>query len=141
MMPLVQAPVFLSFFFGIRKMAELPVTSLQTGGALWFTDLTVPDPLYLLPAMTATTFLVTIELGTDGVNPQQKGTIKFLFRAMAVGMIPLTATFPSVLSSPFLFLFASAFSSNQVLLRECWSTGLRPTSFPSPSTWFSRYRG
>jgi membrane protein insertase Oxa1/YidC/SpoIIIJ len=48
-MPLVQAPIFISFFFGIRKMAELPVGSMKAGGALWFTDLTIPDPLYILP--------------------------------------------------------------------------------------------
>lgn len=30
MMPLVQLPVFMSFFFAIRDMAELPVESMKT---------------------------------------------------------------------------------------------------------------
>lgn len=42
-------------------MAE-KVPSFQTGGALWFTDLTTPDSLYILPVITALTFLITVEV-------------------------------------------------------------------------------
>lgn len=45
----------------IRNMAE-KVPSFQTGGALWFTDLTTPDSLYILPVITAMTFLITVEV-------------------------------------------------------------------------------
>lgn len=52
-------PVFVSFFIALRKMAYLPVPSLQTGGALWFTDLTLADPYYILPlAVTGTMFAI-----------------------------------------------------------------------------------
>jgi YidC/Oxa1 family membrane protein insertase len=43
--------VLMSFFFGLREMAEKGLPSLKTGGTLWFTDLTVPDPYYALPAI------------------------------------------------------------------------------------------
>ena len=36
----------------LRNMAELPVPGFDQGGFLWLTDLTYPDPLYLLPAIT-----------------------------------------------------------------------------------------
>ena len=36
LMPIIQAPIFVSFFIGIRKMAELPVISMQNGGLGWF---------------------------------------------------------------------------------------------------------
>ncbi|CAG5929147.1 unnamed protein product [Menidia menidia] len=40
-------------------MAYLPVPSLQTGGALWFTDLSAADPFYILPfAVTGTMFFI-----------------------------------------------------------------------------------
>lgn len=42
-------------------MAE-KVQSFNTGGALWFTDLTTPDPLYILPILTALTFWITVEV-------------------------------------------------------------------------------
>ncbi|XP_019096045.1 PREDICTED: uncharacterized protein LOC104762327 isoform X3 [Camelina sativa] len=35
--------------------------AFQTGGALWFTDLTTPDSLYILPVITGLTFLITVE--------------------------------------------------------------------------------
>lgn len=53
LMPLIQAPIFISFFIALRKMATAPIPSMTTGGAFWFTDLTIPDQLY-------TFFFVTI---------------------------------------------------------------------------------
>lgn len=55
----LQAPVFISFFIALRKMAYLPVPSLQTGGLLWFPDLTAADPFYILPlTVTGTMFFI-----------------------------------------------------------------------------------
>ena len=45
--------MFISVFSGIRAMTSLPVQSMTTGGALWFTDLTVADPYFILPAICA----------------------------------------------------------------------------------------
>lgn len=45
----VQLPIGFGMFRILRAMADLPVPSLETGGCLWFTDLTVPDPWYILP--------------------------------------------------------------------------------------------
>jgi hypothetical protein len=36
---------------------------IKYGGVLWFTDLTVPDPFYLLPILTASTLLTIVEVG------------------------------------------------------------------------------
>ncbi|KAJ2905315.1 YidC/Oxa1 family membrane protein insertase [Zalerion maritima] len=46
-------PFGFSFFRVIRAMCDVPVPSLETGGLLWFTDLTVPDPYYCLPVFAA----------------------------------------------------------------------------------------
>jgi hypothetical protein len=47
------------------------VPSLTEGGALWFTDLTLPDPHYVLPVLASLTFLATVELGAaDGMDGQ-----------------------------------------------------------------------
>lgn len=42
-------------------MAE-KVQSFKDGGALWFTDLTTPDAMYILPVLTALTFWITVEV-------------------------------------------------------------------------------
>lgn len=59
---LLQAPVFISFFFALRGMANLPIESFKTGGMLWFTDLTVPDPFYILPLITSVSLFCTLEV-------------------------------------------------------------------------------
>jgi YidC/Oxa1 family membrane protein insertase len=53
LVPLLQAPIGFGTFFLLRGMANLPVPGLETGGTLWFSNLTVPDPFFLLPLATA----------------------------------------------------------------------------------------
>jgi hypothetical protein len=38
------------------------VPSLKGGGLSWFTDLTTPDPYYILPVLTGLSFLATVEV-------------------------------------------------------------------------------
>ena len=47
-------------------MANLPVESMTTGGLFWFTDLTLADPLHLLPFITSATLLATLEVSILG---------------------------------------------------------------------------
>lgn len=49
LMPLVQMPFFLAFFYSLRKLADLPLPQLKDGGFGWVTDLTIPDPYFILP--------------------------------------------------------------------------------------------
>ncbi|KAJ3074796.1 Mitochondrial inner membrane protein oxa1l [Podochytrium sp. JEL0797] len=96
---IVQMPVFVSMFFGLRGMAELPVPGLATGGMLWFQDLTVMDPTYVLPLVASATMLVVMEAGMEAgaatANPAQAGTMKTVFRVMLIGFIPMTAMMPA----------------------------------------------
>ena len=55
-------PFFISFFLGIRGLANYPLESMMYGGTLWFHDLTVADPYYILPVFTAVTLFVTMEV-------------------------------------------------------------------------------
>jgi len=55
-------PFFISFFLGIRGLANYPLESMMYGGTLWFPDLTVADPYYILPVFTAITLFVTMEV-------------------------------------------------------------------------------
>lgn len=95
---LIQGPVFISFFAAITNMVE-KVPSFKGGGAYWFTDLTTPDAMYILPVLTATAFLVTIEMnmqeGLEG-NPAAK-TMKNFFRVLGLVTIPFTANFPKAI--------------------------------------------
>ncbi|XP_077444329.1 mitochondrial inner membrane protein OXA1L isoform X2 [Stigmatopora argus] len=96
LIPLVQAPVFISFFMALRKMAYLPVPSMQHGGTLWFPDLTAADPFYILPlAVTGTMFFI-LELGAEsGVDNPNLRAMKTVFRIMPFVVLPLTINFPT----------------------------------------------
>jgi YidC/Oxa1 family membrane protein insertase len=50
--PLLQLPIGIGMFRLIKGMSALPVPSFETGGILWFTDLTVADPLFILPVLS-----------------------------------------------------------------------------------------
>jgi YidC/Oxa1 family membrane protein insertase len=108
-MPIVQIPVFICFFTAIRQMASAPLEGLKTGGLFWFSDLTVADPLYILPTISAICFLVTVELGADGIsNQHQKKIYKNVFRVLAALSIPFTAGLPQ---GVFMYWLTSSFFS------------------------------
>lgn len=61
--PLIQFPVSLGLFFGIKRLCEFPLEQMKVGGIGWITDLTVPDPTYLLPLAMAA--LVNVQLSVS----------------------------------------------------------------------------
>lgn len=95
---LIQGPIFISFYLAITNMAE-HVPSFKEGGALWFYDLSTPDSLYVLPALTALSFLATVELnmqeGLEG-NPMGSKMKKFS-RVLALLTVPITMNFPKAI--------------------------------------------
>ncbi|XP_068666056.1 mitochondrial inner membrane protein OXA1-like [Aristolochia californica] len=95
---LIQGPLFVSFYLAITNMVE-KVPSFKTGGALWFTDLTTVDSMFIFPVVTAFTFLITVELnaqeGMEG-NPVA-GTVKTFSRGLAVLTVPFTMNFPKAI--------------------------------------------
>jgi YidC/Oxa1 family membrane protein insertase len=60
--PDAQVPIFLSVFTGIRGMTNLPVPSMTDGGFAWVSNLTVPDPFFILPVLTSATMLAALEV-------------------------------------------------------------------------------
>ena len=97
--PLAQAPLFISFFIGLRQMANTPVDSLRDGGLFWFMDLTVPDQYFLLPIITSFTMLATIEVGTDGAKMAAANlqTMRYVLRALPFVILPFTINFPGAI--------------------------------------------
>lgn len=115
LIPMVQAPIFISFFIALRKMAYLPVPSMQTGGMLWFPDLTIADPFYVLPlAVTGTMFFI-LELGAEsGIDNPNLRAMKTVFRIMPLIILPMTINFPTAVFT--YWLTSNCFSLGQVAL-------------------------
>jgi membrane protein insertase Oxa1/YidC/SpoIIIJ len=73
---------------------------MAVGGFMWFTDLTIPDPTYILPFICGLSFLATIESGKEQMidsNPQYGPVMVNAFRAMAFVMVPVITTFPAAM--------------------------------------------
>ena len=67
--PLLQMPIFMSFFFCCKSMGDY-YPGLSEGGAYFFHDLTAVDQsgFLVFPLICAGTFLAMIEVGADGMN-------------------------------------------------------------------------
>jgi YidC/Oxa1 family membrane protein insertase len=95
----VQAPLFIGFFSALRGLAAAKVPSMVEGGTLWFQDLTVADPTYALPVISAATFLLMVELnaadGMEGQTDKMRKRFKNIMRGVAVLIVPFTLDLPA----------------------------------------------
>lgn len=59
----IQMLTGIMIFLAIRKMCLVPVPSMTVGGALTFHDLTVPDPIYILPVVAVVATMGSARVG------------------------------------------------------------------------------
>jgi membrane protein insertase Oxa1/YidC/SpoIIIJ len=57
-----QIPLFIAAFVAFKKIGELPVPGLETGGFGWIQDLSVADPYYILPVVSSVANLLSFEV-------------------------------------------------------------------------------
>ena len=73
---------------------------MVTGGTLWFTDLTSPDPYYGLPILTGAFMLAMVQLnaaeGMQGQSPAMIRNFKIGMSVLAVAIIPFSYLLPKV---------------------------------------------
>eukprot|EP00095_Tigriopus_kingsejongensis_P001119 snap_masked-scaffold743_size103610-processed-gene-0.11 protein:Tk01119 transcript:snap_masked-scaffold743_size103610-processed-gene-0.11-mRNA-1 annotation:"mitochondrial inner membrane protein oxa1" len=93
-----QGVCFTSMFFGLRGMAEAPVASMRDQGLLWFTDLTVADPLFILPVATASSLFMFIYTNAEVDSTQMGPLVRRLMLAIPILSIPFMCYFPSALN-------------------------------------------
>jgi hypothetical protein len=105
MLPLIQMPMFMGMFFGLKALPDKIPDLLENGGPDMspylgsigeFSNLTISDPTYILPICTAVTFLGMIELGADGMNTEQSKMMRQVFRVLGVSSLAFTSWMPQV---------------------------------------------
>ena len=93
----VQAVVGISSFYGLKRLAEDPV--LAMGGNFWFTDLTIPDPTYMLAMGTAASMMISIHVGGDSDLPSEDAAtanrMKVIGMGLGVIIVPFSMFLPS----------------------------------------------
>jgi YidC/Oxa1 family membrane protein insertase len=72
----IQLPIFIVLYYTIRHFDTLE--SFRTGGLFWFTDLTQPDHLFILPALYVLTMMASQEITIRNTAPQQKNLMRLL---------------------------------------------------------------
>src|SRR5215204_6216492 len=97
---LVQMPIFIGIFYVIRQFGgyslggrtvEAQYPSFHEGGILWFQNLSISDPTYLLPIISAVTMLAATEITAKNIDPQQR----WLMRLLPVGFTLFLLNFPA----------------------------------------------
>lgn len=87
---LVQMPVFLGLYYTIKDFEKL--SSFAGGGLLWFQDLTVADPYFVLPVIFVVTMMAAQEITLRSTAPEQRRLMRILPPVfgvfMAVGGFP-----------------------------------------------------
>ncbi|KAH0627042.1 hypothetical protein JD844_002409 [Phrynosoma platyrhinos] len=112
----IQIPLWVFVSIALRNLSVGRAASegifiqeqLSTGGTLWFTDLTVPDPTWIMPVTLGVLNLLIVEIFTlRKTEPSrfQKYATNF-FRGVSIFMIPVAATVPSCLA---LYWLSSSF--------------------------------
>lgn len=87
---LVQMPIFIAMFYVIRSFGDTHPSFLE-GGILWFKDLSVHDPYYILPIVSAVTMLAASEITSKNIDPQQR----WMMRVLPVVFTVFLLTFPA----------------------------------------------
>ena len=74
---LIQMPIFITMFYVIQGFGATH-ESFNSGGILWFQNLSEPDEYYLLPVLSAMTMLAASEITSKHIDAQQRWMMRIL---------------------------------------------------------------
>ena len=124
--------VLSTMFFALRGMANCPVESMKVGGMGWFIDLTICDPMYILPMLSCTTLFLNMKWGADAANAVDApgvpkdlmvNVMRFMTYGMPIMMFPVMLQFPAALNlywftTNIISLFQGALLRNKAISRS-----------------------
>ena len=117
---LVQLPIFLVLYYTIMEFESLE--SFRTGGLFWFQDLTVADPLYILPLVYIASMMVSQEIAMKNTAPEQKRIMRFL--PPVFGVVLAVGGFPAGLFVYWVTSNVISIFQNLLIYRTAPKTGV-----------------
>ncbi|KAH9922212.1 60Kd inner membrane protein-domain-containing protein [Fomitopsis serialis] len=96
LLPVVQLPITLGLFFGVKGLCDFPLEQLKYTGLSYLPDLTVADPTGTLPI--AATVLINLQLtlgAREMMSSPQTAHLVNLFRVLSLVSVPLCWHLPS----------------------------------------------
>ncbi|EYU40019.1 hypothetical protein ABFS82_05G110400 [Erythranthe guttata] len=114
---LINIPILCCILSALTNMAA-NVPSFKEGGALWFTDLSTPDSMFILPILTGLSFWIRSEIFTQPLKGSiTERPLKIFGLVFSSLIIPLTAMFSKVIC--FYFITFNLFSlACDIVLRK-----------------------
>ncbi|CAN7993956.1 unnamed protein product [Ixodes hexagonus] len=122
-----QLPLWISLSVSLRNMAYMMpyqdmaaqalFLQLSVGGVLWFPNLTLPDPFYVMPVLLGISNLLNIEfheLQRSQRTTKVRKVLTYTLRGMSVLMIPIASIMPTDVT--LYWLCSSGFALGQNLL-------------------------
>ncbi|KAI0314871.1 60Kd inner membrane protein-domain-containing protein [Amylostereum chailletii] len=101
-MPFIQLPITLGMFFGVKKLCTTPLAQLHDSGVWFLPDLTLADPYYILPIVSAALMNAQLSVGaSDMAATTDRQTMAHMinaFRVLSLVGIPFMGYFPSGLN-------------------------------------------
>jgi YidC/Oxa1 family membrane protein insertase len=101
LLPLAQLPIFMSFFLGLRRLADAFPTAHE-GGMYWFVDLGARDESFYLPVASGLTALALVRLSIPGApagasadEAQQVERMKLMMSGLTMISLPVASTMPN----------------------------------------------
>lgn len=131
---LVQLPIFITMFYVIKDFGYTH-PDFTSGGILWFPDLSVQDPYYVLPILSAVTMLAASEITSKHIDPQQR----WLMRILPVVFTVFLLTFPAGLFMYWITSNLVTLAQNYVIYNH--GPGRRPPVEQARSGGFGRAGG
>ncbi len=110
---LIQMPIFITLYYTIRSF-QSHVPGFEHGGLLWFTDLSHPDPYFVLPVLFAGIMLASQELVLRNSDSSQRGFMRIMPLALAIFL----SRFPAALLLYYVTSDAVTFLQNLVIYRR-----------------------
>eukprot|EP01092_Planopodium_desertum_P008677 TRINITY_DN3681_c0_g1_i1.p1 TRINITY_DN3681_c0_g1~~TRINITY_DN3681_c0_g1_i1.p1 ORF type:complete len:321 (+),score=-15.01 TRINITY_DN3681_c0_g1_i1:25-987(+) len=92
-LPTLFPPLVLSVFGAVHNLS-IAEPGMTTGGTLWFIDLVEADPTWMLPTISALTWLWAVECAA-GAHYFGWPAVRTVARSIAIAFIPVTSTLPS----------------------------------------------
>ncbi|RKF59022.1 Mitochondrial inner membrane protein OXA1 [Golovinomyces cichoracearum] len=118
--PFIQMILGFGTFRLLNGMAKLPVPGLETGGTLWFTNLTIPDPYFILPlATSATLHWVMRKGGETGIQTMNPKMLVVMTWGLPLISVIFTSWLPAGVQLTF-FVSGILSLSQASLLRQPW---------------------
>ncbi|KAI9744183.1 MAG: Mitochondrial inner membrane protein oxa1 [Claussenomyces sp. TS43310] len=127
--PMLQMFAGYGTFVLLRGMGRLPVPGLETGGTLWFQNLALADPYFVLPLATAGILHWVLRKGGEtGVNNMSPVVIKSLSYVLPGITLIFTAWLPSGLQLSFFISGLLSYLQSQIFRNPAFRArfGMQP---------------